>query len=1117
MAEVTIITRYLADKTDLQAKVDQIIIQQKKLAEGQKVIATDQQKANVALKASADARKKLLQEEIVVLKQLQVQSKLAFTVPEIKDFNNKIAESKRNIALLKGEVGQTGGIFDNLKSQLAGVGTSIIAAFSIGAIVNFGKASLEAFFEAEKSAKLLEVAIKNVGGGDDSAVGRFIDQSKELQKVTIFSDEQIQNAQTLAFQFGLTQKQVEDLIPVIADFASATGQDLQTALESVLRGTEGQARGLKVYGIEVKNTGDRTKDLAQITDQLTAKFQGQAEVIGNTATGAIAKFNNQLDDLQEKIGAAITRNLLAPLVDGLSSLVNTFDELSNTDLENVTKQLDEQAKATANLTENISPLLDRYDELNSKTTLSADEQKELEQIIIQVGDALPETITGFDQYGKALDISSKAARDAIQAQKDLTASLNEQKILETQKQFDQLSLRLKSLVADLNSGTTSVQQLGTSLASTGATSVRVKLLPADIAEFKKEADLLAAKVRGLELQLKSLRGEPLTVTTEARTAQDINNLEKLEQKLAALQLELKQLPLTEFGVAIDPAQKDKILKEIADTQKLIDEITGKAQEERNKKAQEQADKLLKIEQDNSEKLLQLRIKSAEDLAAIQAVDDPIAKLDAEFDKQLQNAVRVFNLTSKSVQDRANLKETLSNIEIGFEKLISDATIKIAEDTAKKLKEINETNAKEDLDNTLASIDLVAAQQKLRLTEAFKQREDFSKEAAAKLAQEIAAVEIQAEIVKNQEIIKSNATSAAQKIQAQQKIIDLIIKGETELTQDTQEQNELRVQSYVTAFNQITDVITAALSSFSTLTRANTDQQIEQLQEISNAQLEAIDAEEERLQQSRDSRLISEKSYEDQSAQIKQKRIVAEKKLEAETKEIKRKQALLDREIAIANILLNTARAIVAALPNIPLSIVVGAIGAIELATAIAVPLPKFKEGTKGKRDSGLAVVGEAGQEIINLPEGSQVLPNTKYRQNRKFISAMFDDELDSLIHKEYILPAITKERREIINTYTTEKLKEFTNYDFITKQVQIAPILIEKRTEVETQKEQQFFKNIVSSVINNNITKTDKSEFMTKEDYINAERYGLRGQKMAYADYLAEKIAEKMSNDPRRN
>ena len=121
----------------------------------------------------------------------------------------------------------------------------------------------------------------------------LLELSSSLQETTIFSDDAIQQAETAALQFGLTSDQVKTLIPVIADFASATGQDLGAALDAVLRGVEGSTRGLKLYGVEVDTTKSKGEILNQIISELNGSFKGQAEIIASTTTGQIKKYGNQ--------------------------------------------------------------------------------------------------------------------------------------------------------------------------------------------------------------------------------------------------------------------------------------------------------------------------------------------------------------------------------------------------------------------------------------------------------------------------------------------------------------------------------------------------------------------------------------------------------------------------------------------------------------------------------------------------------------------------------------------------------------------------------------------------------------------------------------------------------
>jgi len=93
-------------------------------------------------------------------------------------------------------------------------------------------------------------------------------------------------------------------------------------------------------------------------------------------------------------------------------------------------------------------------------------------------------------------------------------------------------------------------------------------------------------------------------------------------------------------------------------------------------------------------------------------------------------------------------------------------------------------------------------------------------------------------------------------------------------------------------------------------------------------------------------------------------------LERRQREIDQKKAVFDRAVTIGKIIANTALAVVASLPNIPLAIAVGAIGALQIAQVLATPIPKFKTG-KTSSYQGPAIVGDGGvPEFIKRADGS---------------------------------------------------------------------------------------------------------------------------------------------------
>lgn len=116
-----------------------------------------------------------------------------------------------------------------------------------------------------------------------------------------------------------------------------------------------------------------------------------------------------------------------------------------------------------------------------------------------------------------------------------------------------------------------------------------------------------------------------------------------------------------------------------------------------------------------------------------------------------------------------------------------------------------------------------------------------------------------------------------------------------------------------------------------------------------------------LEQKRDADLLAAGDNERAKDEISRKFAAKEKQLKIE-------QAERDKKQAVFSILLNTASAVVQALPNVGLSIAVGAIGLAQGAITAAREIPAFEKGSEGKEITGKALVNERfstrGSEIF---------------------------------------------------------------------------------------------------------------------------------------------------------
>ncbi len=200
----------------------------------------------------------------------------------------------------------------------------------------------------------------------------------------------------------------------------------------------------------------------------------------------------------------------------------------------------------------------------------------------------------------------------------------------------------------------------------------------------------------------------------------------------------------------------------------------------------------------------------------------------------------------------------------------------------------------------------------------------------------------------------------------------------EQTAITKKGEEERMKARLDAAAQIIDFAQQAVQLFTDMSRNQTERE-----------LQAIDFRRERLEGLRETGSITEKEY------LRNLKVI-----DAEEKKIQNEAAKREKVAAIFSAVLNTAAAVVKALPNIPLSIIVGALGLAQVALIASKPVPKFKGGTKHSPE-GLAMVGEGGSELIHsggrmfltppqasivwLKRGSQVLTA---QQTRSALSGM---------------------------------------------------------------------------------------------------------------------------------
>lgn len=198
----------------------------------------------------------------------------------------------------------SGGISKHFKRLKGGIAAGIAAgAAGIGlGLIELGKQSVKAYSDAEQSQTRLEQAYKKFPKIHDVSLASLRKMNAALQSKTIYDDDDLAAMQAKLAVYNLTGKQIKDVTPLVADFASATGRDVVGAGGLIGKAMLGNARALKDVGIKYKATGNAAKDFAVIYDKLQKKLGGDAAAQGKTGAGQLIIFQHQIDEIKESIG-----------------------------------------------------------------------------------------------------------------------------------------------------------------------------------------------------------------------------------------------------------------------------------------------------------------------------------------------------------------------------------------------------------------------------------------------------------------------------------------------------------------------------------------------------------------------------------------------------------------------------------------------------------------------------------------------------------------------------------------------------------------------------------------------------------------------------------------------
>ena len=497
-------------------------------------------------------------------------------------------------------------------------------------------------------------------------------------------------------------------------------------------------------------------------------------------------------------------------------------------------------------------------------------------------------------------------------------------------------------------------------------------------EFNRGLDVIAEKFRP---KGNDKNGSGITVLTDKEKREQEKALkEKLkihetyqESELALMDEGLEK-ELAKIGVAYSKkiaAVKGNSKEEIATRQNLakemqerLDEFTIKYNSDREKKDVENA---LAVVKKGSQEELDLKLHQLE------------LQREAEIDAAEKTGEDVILIDEKYARKKQEI----------YGKYASDQVALIAENAAHE-QEIRDAAyvmdmlaLKKKLASKLITEEQYAIEEyNLQLEYAHKTTEAAIEALELELTVENITAEERTKIV-TQLYVFLKAALAKKEAELQISAIQNITKAEDKALKERQKNLKKWLQTASQAVGTIGNLVSTLY-----------DAQIDKIEEEQDANDEKYDKDVERVDKLAESGAISEEEAEARKRAAKSLTEAKNAELEKQKQEMARKQAIWEKATSVAQAGIATALAITEALPNIPLSIVIGAMGAIQVATILATPIPSYADGTKGndRHPGGTALVGDAGKHevimysgkawitpdaptLVDIPKGAQVFPD----------------------------------------------------------------------------------------------------------------------------------------------
>lgn len=324
-------------------------------------------------------------------------------------------------------------------------------------------------------------------------------------------------------------------------------------------------------------------------------------------------------------------------------------------------------------------------------------------------------------------------------------------------------------------------------------------------------------------------------------------------------------------------------------------------------------------------------------------------------------------------------EDVVAIQEKYDKKSIDLMAKFADLRNKKLQEQYSMDAIIASASMQEELDALSA----KYTKGLIKREDYERE-KARIAKKYAIEQARAAIELAKQQLNTPGLSPDDKLKLERKIAEAEIALAEKVRDakiDTYEDTEKAHQKTMNKISEGIQMAAEILNGFSELGSAIFDRKISEIEKEQEANEKSGEEEIERIEKLAEKGAITTEEAEERKRVAEKKTAAKNKELEKQKADLQTRQAKFDKANNIMQTIMNTAAGIMKTIAEvglpaaIPFIATTSALGAIQLATIIAQPIPKYAKGTDN-HPGGLAIVGDGGKhEAVVTDRGAYITPN----------------------------------------------------------------------------------------------------------------------------------------------